>query len=77
MKRKITTERENRFCNSVRYPSRKEVSIPQKLGQLKSTLHISVVDANIPLLLGRPDLKKLGLVINYSIYNKNTGDICS
>ena len=67
-KDKITKSKEKRFFrfgNSVRYPSKQEVSIPFKLGQLESVIHVSVVDANIPLLLGRPDLKKLGLVINF------------
>ena len=67
-KEKIKYTKENRifrFGNSVRYPSKQEISIPFKMGQLESVLHVSVVDANIPLLLGRPDLKKLGLVINF------------
>ena len=54
-----------RFGNSVRYPSTKEVSVPIKLGKLVSHLNISVVDASIPLLLGKPDLKRLGFVINF------------
>ena len=68
IKDKIVKNKEKRFFrfgNSVRYPSKQEISIPFKLGQLESILHVSVVDANIPLLLGRPDLKKLGLVINF------------
>ena len=68
LKENIKYRKENRFFrfgNSVRYPSRQEVSIPFKMGSLESVLHVSVVDANIPLLLGRPDLKKLGLVINF------------
>ena len=32
---------------------------------MKSVLHISVVEARIPLLLGRPDLKKLGFVVDF------------
>ena len=54
-----------RFGNSVRYPSKREVALPVKLGQLQTQLFVSVVDASIPLLIGKPDLKKLGLIINF------------
>ena len=36
-----------------------------KLGKLKTKLYVSVVNANIPLLVGTPDMKKLGLTINF------------
>ena len=39
--------------------------IPIKLGKLESHLPVSVVEASIPLLLGKPDLKKFGFVINF------------
>ena len=58
-------ERFFRFGNSVRYPSKKEVALPIKLGQLETQLFVSVVDASIPLLIGKPDLKKLGFIINF------------
>ena len=44
-------ERFFRFGNSVRYPSKKEVALPIKLGQLETQLFVSVVDASIPLLI--------------------------
>ena len=75
-----TEKRFFRFGNSVRYPSKQEISIPIKLGQLESFLHVSVVDANIPLLLGRPDLKKLCLIINFendTVFTSTLGNIFS
>ena len=47
-----------RFGNSVRYPSKEEVKIPIKLGKLETELHVSIVKASIPLLIGKPDLKR-------------------
>ena len=44
-------ERFFRFGNSVRYPSKKEVTIPIKMGKLESQLHVSIVDASVPLLI--------------------------
>ena len=58
-------ERFFRFGNSIRYPSTKEVTIPIKMGKLESQLHVSVVEASIPLLIGKPDLKKFGFIINF------------
>ena len=58
-------ERFFRFGNSVRYPSTQEIAIPIKLGKLESTLYVSVVNACIPLLLGKPDLKRFGFVIDF------------
>ena len=76
------TEREDdryfRFGDSIRYPSRKEVEIPVKLGKLISSIKVSVVDASIPLLLGKPDLKRLGFVINFeeeTVYILRTHEI--
>ena len=54
-----------RFGDSARYPSNQEVTIPIRLGSLEEKLHVSVVDASIPLLLGKPDLKRFGFVINF------------
>ena len=54
-----------RFGNSVRYPSKEEVKIPIKLGKLETELHVSIVKASIPLLIGKPDLKRLGFIINF------------
>ena len=67
-----------RFGNSIRYPSRREVTIPIKLGKLESYLDVSVVDASIPLLLGKPDLKRLGFVINFedeTVYTTKTHEM--
>ena len=63
-KQKIKIKKEDgifRFGNKVRYPSKHEISIPIKLGQLRSFIHVSVVSANIPLLLGT---SQLGLLVN-------------
>ena len=54
-----------RFGNNVHFPSTEEVTIPLNIGKLESTLHVCVVDANIPLLLGRPDMKKLGFIVDF------------
>ena len=67
-KEKIKTEPEERFFrfgNSARYPSKEEVKIPLKLGKLETFLNISLVDASIPLLVGKADLKRLGFVVNF------------
>ena len=48
-----------RFGNSVRYPSEYEIDIPFKLGSNETILRTSVINANIPLLIGLPDLEKL------------------
>ena len=67
-KEKVSEEEEYRyfrFGNSIRYPSKKEVILPIKLGKLENNLYVSVVDASIPLLIGKPDLKKLGFIINF------------
>ena len=67
-----------RFGNSIRYPSKREVTIPIKLGKLDSHLNVSVVDASIPLLLGKPDLKRLGFVINFeddTVYTTKTHEL--
>ena len=63
--RKHPEKRFFRFGNSSRYPSREEFSIPFKLGKLNTDLHVSVVEASIPLLLGKPDLKRFGFIIDF------------
>ena len=66
--KELEYRRENRFFrfgNGVRYPSRQEVKLPITLGRLKTVLFVSIVDANIPLLVGAPDLKRLGLTVNF------------
>ena len=68
MKENLQWRRENqyfRFGNGVRYPSKEEVVLPITLGRLKTVLYVSIVDANIPLLLGAPDLKRLGITVNF------------
>ena len=62
---KHSEQRFFRFGNSVRYPSNQEVVIPIKLGRLEEKLYISVVNAAIPLLIGKPDLKRFGFVIDF------------
>ena len=67
-KEKIKTTKEKRmfrFGNNVSFPSMKEVSIPLTIGHLESQLHISVIDATIPLLLGRSDMEKLGFIVDF------------
>ena len=67
-KESFKTFKENRsfkFGNGVRYPSKEEIKIPIELGRLKYDIYASVIDANIPLLLGAPDMKKMGLSINF------------
>ena len=61
----IRENRYFRFGNNVRYPSRAEVILPIALGKSKDIIHVSIVDANIPLLVGAPDLKSLGLTVNF------------
>ena len=63
--RKQPEKRFFRFGNSARYPSQEEFSIPFKLGRLNTNLHVSVVEASIPLLLGKPDLKRFGFIIDF------------
>ena len=67
-KKKIKKEPEERyfrFGNSVRYPSKEEITIPLRLGKLDTELCVSLVDASIPLLVGKSDLKRLGFIINF------------
>ena len=67
-RKRIKQRRNNRFFrfgNAVRYPSRLEVSIPITLGRLKTTIQVSLVDAKIPLLVGAPDMKRLGMTVNF------------
>ena len=54
-----------RFGNGVRYPSKSGIKIPIVLGKFKYDLYASIVDANIPLLVGSPDMKNMGLSINF------------
>ena len=66
-----------RFGNGIRFPSKQQVSVPIKLGKLTTELHVSVVDANIPLLIRNPGMKKLGLTINFEkdkVYTSRTGE---
>ena len=75
---KHSEERFFRFGNSVRYPSKQAVEIPIKLGSLEAKLHVSLVDASIPLLLGKPDLKQFGFIINFeeeTVFTTRTHEI--
>ena len=68
MKKNMVTRKDRRsfrFGNGVRYPSLFEVDIPWKLGKLSTILHISIVNANVPLLIGLPDLKKMEIEIDF------------
>ena len=60
-----TDHRFFRFGNSVRYPSTEEITIPLQLGKLQTFIIVSIVEAPIPLLLGRQDFKRLGFTINF------------
>ena len=40
-----------RFGNGLRFPSKPEIRRPVKLKNLEFDLYISVIDANIPLLV--------------------------
>ena len=64
----VVREKDNRifrFGNGQRYPSHYRILIPIQLGSLSTNLKVSVVNANVPLLLGNPDMKKLGLKVNF------------
>ena len=66
-KKRLQESRDNRsfrFGNNMKFPSIKEVTIPLELGSMDTKLHVSIVDAHIPLLLGLPDMEKLGLSID-------------
>ena len=68
MRKKIKVYRDQRyfkFGNETRYPSLKEVVIPIRIGRLVSQLNVSIVDANIPLLLGRHDMQKLAFTVDF------------
>ena len=49
----------------MRFPSKQEVLLPVTLGRLNTVLQVSIVDADIPLLVGAPDLKRLTLTVNF------------
>ena len=49
----------------MRYPSKREVTLPIRLGKIEEKIHVSIVDASIPLLLGKPELKRFGFVIDF------------
>ena len=80
-KDKIEYHEENRnfkFGNDKVFHSCKGIIIPIKLGKLSDKVHFSVVDANIPFLLGRPEMKRLGFVVDYdnnSVKIKKTGQV--
>ena len=67
-KQSFETYSENRsfkFGNGVRYPSKSGIKIPIVLGKLRYDLFASIIDANIPLLVGNPDMRNMGLSINF------------
>ena len=69
-----------RFSNDSVYPSKEEVSIPITLGKLKENVKVSLIDANVPLLLGRPDMERLGFVVDFkkrTLKIKDTGETFS
>ena len=53
-----------RFGNNITFPSREIVSIPLDLGKLKTKIYVNIIDANIPVLLGRPEMARLGFVVD-------------
>ena len=79
-KKEMIFEEDNRnfkFGNNVLFPSTKQVSIPLELGSMKERVKVSIVDADIPLLLGRPDMDRLGFVIDFNdniLTIKGTGE---
>ena len=73
---KIIRRKDNRvfrFGDSKRYPSREEVTIPIKRGKLESKLYVSIVDADLPLLMSKDDMAKLKLTINCEKETVQTG----
>ena len=58
-------ERYFRFGDSARYRSKEEIILPLKLGKLETFIYVSLVDAPIPLLLGRQDFKRLGFTLDF------------
>ena len=80
LKKMVTRDekRSFRFWDSIRYPSEYEVDIPIKVGSGETTLKVSVVIANIPLLIGLSDFQKLELEFdfgNMTAKSKTTGEI--
>ena len=70
-------KRHFRFGNSIRYPSLYEAKIPFTRGGLDNYLRVSIIRANIPLLIGLNDMDKLGFVIDCerkTITTKRTGE---
>ena len=57
-------ERNFRFGDKTLFPSREEVSVPLEMGKLKENIDVSIVEADIPLLIGIPELTELGFVID-------------
>ena len=58
--------KKNTRVKYARNPSKQEVALPLKLSKKKrAVLYASIVNANIPLLIGAPDMKRLGLTINF------------
>ena len=67
--RALMEEREEKrnfkFGSDAVFQSRKEVIIPIKIGNLIEKINVSIVDTNIPLLLSRADMHKLGFTIDF------------
>ena len=63
-----------RFGNNKQYPSNKEVTIPIRIGELVSNIKVSIVNANIPLLLGAQDMKNLEFTLDFKNCHKSPLD---
>ena len=81
MKKNMVTRKDKRsfrFGNGVRYPSLYEVDIPFKLGKLETVLKVSIINANVPLLIALPDLEDLEIKIYFhkkTMKSKRTGEV--
>ena len=76
----VTRNREDeyfRFGPSMTYKSSENYEIDVEIGKLKDTIKVSVVEANIPLLIGLDCQKRWGMVIDVdkdTIYFKKSKD---
>ena len=70
-------KRNFRFGNNVRYPSLYRAEIPLRIGDISSVMDVSIIKANIPLLIGLNDMKKFAFVIDCDrnlVKTKRTGE---
>ncbi len=63
----VTTKESNksfRFGDGVKVKSTSCVAIPAVIGETQCVIHTEVVESEIPLLLGKPSLKRAGTVLD-------------